>query len=88
MSSIYSTSQMVCEFHFVVLFCTPPVLHTWQYRGEGGCPGKSGHVHCVNYVQEVDTWRVVSKFSKMILAFIVWLLEVIEQVKDEVPSKI
>ena len=49
MNFICSTSQMVCESHCVVLLCTPPVytLAVWQYRGEGGWPGRSGHVHGV-----------------------------------------
>ena len=79
MSSICSTSQMVCEFHFVVLPCTPPVLHTLQYGSTEGRVGVLGDlVMCmVSSRQKVDTWRMVSKSSKMILPLIVWLLEIL-----------
>ena len=26
-------------------------LAVWQYRGEGWCPGRSGHVHGVKYTE-------------------------------------
>ena len=80
-SSISSTSQMVCESHFVVLQ-SPVYSSSFTYLQYGSTEGRVGGlgdlVMCmVSSRQKVDTWRAVSKSSKMILPLIVWLLEIL-----------
>ena len=89
-STKYTRWGWTNEFHLFnltngmwVSLCCPPVYSSsfthLQYGSTEGRMGVLGDlVMCmVSSRQKVDTWRVVSKSSKMILPLIVWLLEIL-----------